>query len=267
VQKVGYLGPSGTFTRQAAGILVSEGEFVPMYDINEIFELVDNGICEVGIAPIENSTEGSVNATLDALLATNVVITELLVMPIKHAIISHSKAPQKILAHPQALAQCRNYLRKNFANISQIACSSNGEAAAIASEDSTAAAIAPEYAATTYNLTILDSNIQDSAVNSTSFVKIVKNNGSTTAPQANCRTAIAFSTENCSGALCKILGTFETYNINMTKILSRPMPQHLGEYIFFVDIEDYNANDAKNALDKIKNNTTMYKFLGSYVVK
>jgi len=274
LEKTGYLGPKGTFTQQAAAILAPQTEFVPLRDIKEIFDTVDNGLCNIGIAPIENSTGGSVNATLDALLASSVLITELLVMPICHAIMSNSAAPQKVLAHPQALAQCREYLRENFANIPQITCSSNGEAAAIASKDSTVAAIAPIYAAKEYSLNILGKNIQDSAVNSTSFIKVEKEekstkNDNTTSKTQNYRTTIAFSTENRPGSLCKILGIFDHYHINMSKILSRPNPARLGEYIFFVDIENYNALDAKKSLNKIKHadNITMYKFLGEYPTK
>ena len=264
--KVGYLGPAGTFTQQAAKILFPEGTFIPIGDIDSIFECLSKGAYDAGIAPIENSTEGPVNATLDALLREkDLTIATLLVMPVSHILMTREKGVsiKKILAHPQALAQCRNYIRRHYPQAELVPCASNGEAATKVID--TSAAIGPAAAAKEYGLYILAEGIQDSTFNSTAFIQIEK--AAEQVPKDNCRASIAFSTKNQPGALYRMLSILEGYGINMTKILSRPLPESPGEYIFFVDIDDYSVNDAKAALKQIQNKAAIYKFLGSYPVR
>jgi len=275
LRKIGYLGPAGTFTQQAARVLFPESALLPISDIYNIFYAVSCKTCDVGIVPIENSTEGPVNATLDALLKTeNLVITGSVILPISHTLmgsdnITTNAEVEKILAHPQALAQCREYIRCNYPMALLMPCASNGEAAAkVASASGEAwAAIGPAAAAKEYGLRIWAEDIQDSFLNSTSFIQIEhKKEGEAVIPSAGCCTSIAFSTKNSPGALYRMLGIFENYSINMTKILSRPMPERPGEYIFFTDIEGYQPEKAKKALKQIEDEATMYRFLGSYSV-
>ena len=260
-----YLGPAGTFTQQAAEILLPDKELKPLSDIESVFEN-----CGIGVVPLENSTEGPVNLSLDALLRwEDIQITALLSLPIRHALMSKSaNSPiTKILAHPQAHAQCRKYLLKHHPQAERVPCASNGEAALLASQEKGWAAIGSESAAKQYHLQIQAQGIQDNQNNSTSFIQIERNTTTQDIPKPNCRTSIAFATENKPGALHHILGIFKTNGINMNKILSRPIPTSPGEYIFFTDIEDYQANAAKAALTQVKNNASFYRFLGSYQVQ
>ena len=269
--KIGYLGPKGTFTQQAAWILFPKNDFVPIGDIHSVFCAVSTGRCDAGVVPLDNSTEGPVNATLDALLeAEDLTITTLLVLPISHVLMgaANTRNAEKILAHPQALAQCRKYIRHHYPDAELVPCTSNGEAAVkVASADKPWASVGPAAAAKEYGLSIWAEGIQDSCHNKTGFIQIEKSGGQNLSPKPNCRTSIAFSTENRPGSLYRILGIFENHNINMTKIFSRPMPTQPGEYIFFVDIEDYQVKDAENALKQVGNEAAIYRFLGSYPVK
>ena len=257
-----YLGPKGTFTHQAAAYFFPNAELVPKTHIEDVFISVASAECSAGAAPLENSTEGAVNATLDALIEHNVNITGLVNMPINHVLMGSGK-PDKILGHPQALAQCRLFIKKNFQYAQFIPCASNAEAAKIVSEsDEAAAAIGPSGAAAEYGLTIRQSGIQDVASNSTAFIRIEPAGDEDVLP--NCRTSVVFSTKNKPGALYRMLSILDSHNVNMTKILSRPIPVNHGEYMFFIDIEGYNVKEADEALKKIKNASVKYKFLGSY---
>ena len=266
--KIGYLGPEGTFTQQAAWVLFPKNHFVPIGDIHSVFCAVSTGRCDVGIVPLDNTTEGPVNATLDALLeAEDLIIAASLILPINHALMGTTSIghAEKILAHPQALAQCRKYIRSHYPHAELVPCSSNGEAAAkVASADKPWASIGPATAAKQYGLDIWSEGIQDNYHNSTGFIQIEKSEGQRLSPKADCRTSIAFSTENRPGALYRMLGIFENNHVNMTKIFSRPMPTQPGQYIFFVDIEDYQVKDAERALSQVADEATIYKFLGSY---
>jgi prephenate dehydratase len=264
--KVSFLGPAGTYSQQAAEFIFPNAELVAMADIAAVFESISDMECDAGVVPLENSTEGAVNATLDALLCSDgLAITSLLVLPINHVLMAKSElcVPDRILAHPQALAQCRGYIRARCPRAELITCASNAEAAMLVSDtDKSWAAVGPASAASQYGLCILGEDIQDSPLNSTAFIRVELSQDQT--PRQGCRTSIVFSTENKPGALCRMLNILD--GINMTKILSRPMPPRPGEYIFFVDIEDYQAEDAKKALRQMEDEATMYKFLGSYPV-
>ena len=269
LREIGYLGPSGTFTQQAARILFPKDALIPLTDIDNIFCSLSSMACAFGVAPLENSTEGPVNSTLDALLkADDLTITSLLILPISHALMgdAYSHDISKILAHPQALAQCRKYIRLHYPRAELVPCASNGEAAAKAATDKTWAAIGPVAAAKEYGLRIWAEEIQDSFLNSTSFIQIERIDGTPPSPKPDCRASIAFSTENRPGALYRMLGILEGFGVNMTKILSRPMPDRPGEYIFFVDIEDYEVDKANQALKQIEDHAVIYRFLGSYPV-
>jgi len=254
--KVVYFGPAGTFSQQAAGIMCQNAELIPASDIDSVFE---TAMCVgTGIVPLENSTEGVVNATLDALLKwKELFITEAYIMPIRHTFIGHEN-PIEILAHPQALAQCKGYLRKYYPNVTLIPSASNGEAARlVAASDKRKAAIGPLAAAKVYNLPIIAENIQDQDTNSTTFIKVQK------APSKGPRTSIAFSTENKPGDLLRIIRIFDKHKVNMCNILSRPLPQRPGEYVFFVDLDDC----PKEILEQVKKESIIYRFIGSYLIQ
>ena len=270
--RISYLGPKGTFTQQAAAILLPMEKLEPRTNIDDVFSAVVSRECEAGVVPIENSTEGPVNATLDALLREDEIsITALLDMPISHVIMG-SKNAKRILANPQALAQCRGYIRREHPDAELVECASNGEAARIVAEaikNNLAfnwAAIGPAAAAREYNLRIWAKRIQDISSNNTAFIQIEKKADKIISP--GYRASIAFSAENRPGALYGMLSILDSHGINMTKILSRPIPGNRGEYMFFIDIdvENNKEEDVKSALAGMEKTAAKYKFLGLYPV-
>lgn len=268
-RKVGYLGPAGTFTELAAGFLCPESEYegLSLRKVEDVFDAVVSGDCETGVVPLENSTEGAVNATLDALLRVDVQITAMLMLPIRHCLLGYGeKTVLKILAHPQALAQCEGYVRQHFPKAETVPCSSNGDAAYRVQCEGSGhwAAIGPAAAAHAYRLQVLAEGIQDQPVNRTAFIQLRHHVNPSIEPHH--RFSIAFSTENRPGALYHMLGIFERNGVNMTKILSRPMPESPGAYIFFVDIEGNALERILQALTQVENEASFYRYLGSYPV-
>lgn len=266
--KTAYLGPEGTFSQQAARQFCPGGDLRPYPVIEDIFGAVSNGDCQCGVVPFENTTEGAVNETLDTLLfgCPTLSINALLPLPIRHCIMARAAEPRtltKIFSHPQSLAQCRQYIRQHFGGAETVTAASNGEAARIVSESAEPwAAIGPTGAAARYGLHIHAENIQDQANNITTFLQITKDLPAR--PRRGYRTSLAFSTYNKPGELYRVLGIFDVYRVNMTKILSRPMKDKPGEYVFYVDIEDYIPRDATRTLTLIKERTPFYRLLGTY---
>ena len=270
---VAYLGPTGSFTQQATEILCpNDAVFQPLAKpfayIEDVFLAVAKENFFAGVVPIENSTVGAVNETLDSLLREeNVVITKMLTLPIHHCLMAKDESVfAKILAHPQALAQCRGYIRRNFPQAQLEACSSNSAAAAqVAASTEPWTSIGSVAAAEEYGLRVRDSGIQDHKSNRTTFVRIEKR-GNETVTNKGRYTSIVFSTENRAGALCEMLNKFE--KINLTKILSRPMKDSPGAYVFFVDMESDSGNagfeSIKTALQQVEESALLYRYLGSY---
>ena len=270
---VGYLGPQGTFTQCAAETLCPGAVFVPTGDIGGVLAGVTSGVFAAGVVPLENSTEGAVNETLDLLLAESGHITAVLQLPIRHCLLV---APQsnghftRILAHGQALSQCREFLRRTFPGIALQTCTSNGEAAALVAAQArkghaSLAAIGPCTAAPIYNLCIFQENIQDQHDNRTAFIRYQA--APCEAPhEGPQRTSVVFATQNQPGALYHMLGIFQHHNVNMTKILSRPMPEQPGAYRFFVDVEATDPTRVHAALAAVEATAQWYKFLGTYPI-
>jgi len=249
-------------------------EYESATSIEAVFEAVSLKKC-IGVLPIENSTEGAVNQTLDGLLKWKLLITAGYVMPIKHVLMGKSYAINEIMAHPQAIAQCRRYLRKHYPEAILTSCASNAAAAQLIGHGQ--AAIGPAEAAEEYGHQILDRDIQNEDSNITMFIRLesASTMALNTTHQSNqphrshqahpiikndMRTSIAFSTENKPGALYSMLGLFEKMGINMVKILSRPIPKRPGEYVFFIDLE----NCGEEVLERVKAKALEYWYFGSY---
>lgn len=278
--QIAYLGPEGTFTEQAARLIIKSIErdpvlLKPMTTIEDVFEQVESGRAGFGVVPVENSIEGAVNATIDTLIFDyGLFISNQFSMPVVQNIMvrndNDKKAVTKILSHPQALAQCRKFINKHYQGAAIETVSSTSEAARIVAENvfgenEIPAAIGAGISAEIYGLKILHSGIQDSLNNTTQFITITKTD--TSEPKLGCKTSLAFSTQNKPGELYKILDIFSIWDLNMTKIISRPTKNRHGEYVFFIDIEGYeNLPDVRDALAMIKRKTSFYKNLGSYQV-
>ena len=268
---IGYLGPPGTFTQQAAeriGANFPAGCLTDYQAIEDALQAVSEHKIDLAAVPLENTTEGVVNATIDALIFEyDLYIQCELSLPIEQCLmLKNPRAAGShigtIYSHRQSLAQCRKYIRANYPSVNLIEMTSNAEAARYVSEHKeNCAAIGPRAAAQLYQLTIAAENIQDQKNNATTFIALSDTPGEIL---PDVKTTIAFSTENKPGALYKVLDIFSLWDINMTKILSRPMKNRPGEYVFYVDLEDYYVKDLDDALTMVKRKTDFYKFLGSY---
>ncbi|WP_455645795.1 prephenate dehydratase [Methanosphaera sp.] len=266
-KRVGYLGPEGTFSHEAVLKVIDENtNIIPYPNILNIFESLANNEIDEAVVPIENSTEGSVVITLDALTFFNLKIKAELELPIKHNLLVQKGKTiddiQVICSHQQAIAQCRNYIHNLKKPVHTMPSTAN--AARYVSELSTAAVIGNKILAKKYDLEILDYNIQDYSNNVTRFIIIGKDDQKQ--PSGNDKTSIILSLEGDKpGGLYEILGIFVNENINLTKIESRPSKQGMGKYIFFIDLEGHQKEPSiKKALDAIESKVSMFKILGSY---
>ena len=266
--KVAYLGPKATFTYLACmkqfGVFAN---YIPVNSIKEVFTEVERGLADYGVVPIENSTEGVVNHTLDMFVDSNLKITSEILQEVSHHLLSltGNLADIKcVYSHPQPIAQCSGWIEKNLANIPVVEVSSTARAAEMCTEDPSAAAIASELAAQLYGLKIIRSHIEDYSSNFTRFLVIAKNHVERSGKD---KTSVMFSIKDKVGALYSCLKTFTDCGINLTKIESRPSRKKMWEYIFFVDIEGHIEDEKiKNALDKLEQQCTFLKVLGSYPV-
>ncbi len=263
---VAYLGPSATFTHLAAQRQFgSSAQFISENTIRGVFEAVERGKTHYGVVPIENSTEGVISYTLDMFMDSELKIASEIMLEISHNLLSKTGKREdikKIYSYPQATAQCRDWLEKNFTGIPIIDELSTAAAAERASEDPTAAAVASELAASIYNLEFVEKGIEDYKYNYTRFLVI----GKDSPPKAGKdKTSIMFSVKDRPGALYSILKPFAQYGVNLTKIESRPSKRKAWEYIFFVDMAGHiEDKDVKKALDKVKEECLYLKVIGSY---
>lgn len=268
--KIGFLGPRGTFSEEALNKYTKNKKDFTTHEYNTIQELISavgNEIDEA-VTPIENSLEGGVNTTLDLLASTDdILIKNEIAIDIEQNLLAKKGTKtadiELIISHPQPVGQCRKYISKEFpkAHI-KIVYSTATAAEEVAASDEKCAAIGSALAADIYGLEIIAGNIQDGFNNMTRFVVISKKDAE---PTGDDKTSIVFSTEDKPGSLYSILDIFNLWDINMTRIESRPAKNQLGRYIFFVDIEGHVKDDnIKDALTMIKKKTSFYRFLGSY---
>ncbi len=267
-KQVGYLGPEGTFTHEATMQIVDDNmDIIPYDSITKVLEAVSNNQINEAVVPIENSTEGSVDITLDLLAHSfDLKISQELILPIKQNLLVQKGKTiddiKVICSHSQAIAQCRNYLNK--LNIPLHAMPSTANAARYVTELSDAAVIGNKILAEIYGLELLDTGIQDYTNNVTRFAVISKKDQLEL--MDNCKTSIIFSLkEDNPGSLYEILKEFAIRKLNLTKIESRPSKEGLGKYLFFIDIEGHRTEPSvKSALEQIEDKTNKLKVLGSY---
>jgi chorismate mutase/prephenate dehydratase len=264
--KVAYLGPSATFTHLAAKRQFgSSAEYIPESTIKAVFEAVARGKAQYGVVPIENSTEGVVNYTLDMFIDSDLKIAFEIMLEISHNLLSKTGRKtdiKKIYSYPQATAQCRGWLEENFPGVPIVEELSTAAAAKRVAKDLTAAAVASELAATIYKLKFVERSIEDHKNNYTRFLVIAKEFPPKTGKD---KTSIMFSIKDRPGALYSILRPFAKHGINLTKIESRPSKRKAWEYIFFVDMEGHIEDVViRKAVDEVKKQCLYLKVLGSY---
>jgi chorismate mutase/prephenate dehydratase len=263
---VAYLGPPATHTHLACiERFGSSVRTVPQESIQEVFDAVEREKANFGMVPIENSTEGVVNRTLDMFIDAEVKICGEVLIRISHDLLSMSgkgEDVERVYSHPQALAQCRQWLRKNFPNAQMAETVSTAKAAQMAAQESKAAAVASSLAAELYGLKIIDSRIEDYLNNYTRFLVL--------GPQVSDRTgrdktSLLFSIPDSPGSLYEVLKPFSEKSINLTKIESRPIKDKPWEYVFFLDFEGH-ATDSHihEAVSELKKKVLFLKLLGSY---
>lgn len=266
--KVGYLGPEGTFTQSAVlkhfGLSVRP---LPLTTIEEVFREVESGSADFGVVPIENSTEGTVNHTLDLFMNSPLSICGEVELRIRQHLMCSMDSLDKVervCGHPQSLAQCRAWLREYLPNAEQIPVSSNAEGARRARDEAGMAAIAGDAAAEVYGLAILVSDIEDRPDNTTRFLVIGRSQFPASGEDRTSLLLSAADTED-AGALQKLLQPLADGNINMTRIESRPSHQRKWHYVFFIDIDGHieDAHVAK-ALAELETNAQLFRVLGSY---
>jgi len=269
--RIGFLGPEGTFTQRAALIYTSNNpaELVGLPSIRETLLAVQDGELDFAVIPLENSLEGSVNVVLDILAwEVDLLIIDELILPISQTLMVTPGARwqdiTEVFTHPQSAGQCRLFLEKQLPKAELYLKNSNAEGAQQAKKSGiTAGAIGPEQAAEIFGLEVVLRDIQDKDNNFTKFVVVGKKSVHSSAGQN--KTSIVFTTEHKPGSLSCILDILSLWDINLSKIESRPSRGKFGQYIFFIDIEGHMTNpDVRDALTMVKRKTTFYKFLGSY---
>jgi len=266
--KVAFLGPEGTFTQ--AAVLTHFGHSVrglPLGSIDEVFHEVEAASADFGVVPIENSTEGTVNHTLDRFIASPLTICGEVELRIHHSVMGQMSSLEKIVricSHPQALAQCRGWLDEHLPDVERVPVSSNAEGARRARDEQGTAAIAGETAAEVYGLKILAAEIEDRPDNTTRFFVLGRK---LFTPSGVDRTTLLVSIghTDAPGALQRLLQPLADHGVSMTRIESRPSHKKKWDYVFFIDIEGH-ADDkhVAKALAELKKRASLFRILGSY---
>lgn len=267
--KIGFLGPEGTFTQTA--VFKHFGHSVralPFHTIDEVFQEVESGAADFGVVPIENSTEGSVNNTLDMFLTSPLKISGEIELKIEQHLMSKFKGLEnieRICAHEQSLAQCRGWIREHLPHIELIGMSSNAAGARRARDEDGTAAIGPEVAADVYELDIMVNNIEDRPDNATRFLVVGRQ---LLASSGDDKTTILVSTSDTAGGagvLHHLLQPLAEYGVSMTRIESRPSQRRNWDYVFFIDIEGHAADSPiADALAELEKTSSLFKVLGAY---
>ena len=272
-RRVGFLGPEGTFTEQA---LLGEAdlageELVPMGTIGEVLAATDSGAIDLGFVGIENSIEGTVNATIDALAFEHDLLIQ---REVELGIQLNLMAPvgvamadiERVHTFPVAMGQCRTWLATRLPGVEIVASNSNAEAARLVAEeaDGASAAVAPVLAAKIYGLEVLANDIEDHPENTTRFVLVAKDS----VPPASGHdktTIVVFQRTDRPGSLLAILQEFAARAINLVKLESRPTKKGLGDYCFIIDLEGHLSDElVADCLRDVRSKVEDIKFLGSY---
>jgi len=263
--RIAYLGPGGSFSHTAAMLKFGQSvEYEPLADIISIFDEVSKGHCDLGLAPIENTTGGGVIETLDALIDSDVKICAEVLMAIHHSLLANCSLDQieKIYSKPEIFAQCRNWLSATFKEAQTVPVASSAKAAQLAADEPKVAAIGSAIAAELYNLRVVCENIEDNTNNITRFLVISREDAK---PSGEDKTAILFSTAHKAGALADVLEVFKRYNINLTNIESRPSKKRQWEYYFFVDFIGHRSDKkVQEGLEEARKHCLQLSVLGSF---
>jgi chorismate mutase/prephenate dehydratase len=264
--EVAFFGAEGTYTHLAAREQFgSSAHLRPTASIGEVFQEVTQGRVSFGVVPIENSTEGVVAHTLDSLVDSDLKICAEIFLDIHHNLLSCSGQDadvQKIISHPQALAQCRGWLARHFAAVPVEEVASTAHAALKAAGDGSLAAISSAMAKEVYGLKTVAANIEDQTNNITRFLVIGK---MSTKPSGDDKTSLVFSVQDKPGVLHRMLQPFARRHINLSKIESRPLKNKPWEYMFFLDLRGHRDEaPVRKAIASLEKTCVFLKIMGSY---
>ncbi len=263
--KVAYMGPPATFSHQAArGKFGGSVEYLSCETISDVFDAVEKGMADYGVVPVENSTEGAVTFTLDRMAETTLKICAEIYLPVSQCLLARvpRERIEKLYSHPQVLGQCRQWLQREMSGVDTIPVASTARAAELAAKEPNSGALASRLAAELHGLQILDADVQDLSGNTTRFAVIGQADGRATGDD---KTSLCFAVQHKAGALYGALESFKKYDLNMTKIESRPSRSKAWEYLFFVDIDGHSSDDrVTKALADMSGHCVLLKVLGSY---
>jgi chorismate mutase / prephenate dehydratase len=263
--KVSYLGPEATFSHQAAISLFGRSTlFRPAESIQEVFQQVERGACQRGVVPVENSSEGSVSATLEGFYTHELKIGAEFLLRIRHHLLSRADRIDRvtrIYSHPMALAQCRLWFKEHLPGVPLEEVSSTAEAVRRAAKGEGTAAVGSKPALLHHGMNLLVEGIEDHPGNTTRFLVIGRHDAE---PTGKDKTSLLFSLEHKPGSLSGALEPLARRKINMTRIESRPLKGRNWEYLFFVDLEGHEKEDLGEALSEMENQCAFLKRLGSY---
>lgn len=266
--KIAFLGPEGTFTQQA--VYKQFGHSVralALPSIEEVFHEVEAGAADFGVVPVENSTEGTVNHTMDRFLVSPLRICGEIELRIRQYLIGRMvllQDVQRVCAHQQSLAQCRQWLDEHLSQADRVPVPSNAEGARRARDEKGSAAIGPQAAAEVYGLGVLVADIEDHADNTTRFLVT---GSQTFRPSGRDKTTLLVSASrtDAPGALYRLLEPLAERSISMTRIESRPSRRRKWDYVFFIDIEGHAEEPSVTAaLAELKRRASLFRVLGSY---
>ncbi len=265
--RVAYLGPEGTFSHLAArDTFGAHAEYVAASTLSEVFAIVERGEAEHGIAPVENTTEGVVTPTLDALLGSELAISGESLLRISHHLMSGSGQladVRRVASHPQPLAQCRIWLDRHLPNAERLEMTSTSAAADLATRESDVAAVGSSLVAELRGLHILAGSIEDRRDNTTRFLVI---GGDPPPPSGHDLTSVAYTVrKGQSGALHELLKPFADRGVNLTSIQARPLQGTPWEYVFFIDVEGHlQQAEVREAFEAAATFANSHRVLGSF---
>ena len=264
---IGYLGPEATYTHQAAVKNFGAGlQYYPLPDIPEVFDAVESGNCDYGVVPIENSSEGAVNRSLDLLVDSELTIISQVFLRVNHCLFSQSPLGEisEVRSKDQALAQCADWLRNNLPNASLVPVSSTAEAVKECQSVAGVAAIAGELAGSIYGVPMIEQAIQDRTDNVTRFLVVAKQ-ALPLREGIRYRTSLVMSLQDQVGALQMALKPFSERGINLCKIESRPSKKKSWDYFFFIDFLGHpEEREVAEAISELTRVCAFFRLLGSY---
>ena len=271
-QRVAVLGPVGTFCEQAAiEFFGSAAELIYCNSFDEVFQATTAGTAQYGVVGVENSTEGAVARSLDLFLRTPVHVIGEVSLLVRHHLLRQSPSLEGIevvLAHPQALGQCQEWLNKHLPRAERRAVSSNAEGARLAATNPAWAGLASERAASEFGLHVAAHAIQDEAYNRTRFAIITLPQTLDTPPASgkDC-TSLVVSVSNKPGAVHDLLMPLKAHGVSMTRFESRPAKSGQWEYYFYIDLDGHISQPhVAKALQELQSLCAFYKVIGSYPV-